>query len=121
MISAVWKQGLEGVVAKRRDSVYEPRRRSGAWVKFADRRRPGVRYWWVHSSAKNFDALVIGYYEAGSLLYAARTRNGFTPALRAKVFEQFKGIRIDACPFVNLPQTRRGRWGEGLTLADMQK
>ena len=26
-------QGLEGVIAKRRDSLYEPGRRSGAWVK----------------------------------------------------------------------------------------
>jgi bifunctional non-homologous end joining protein LigD len=29
--SAVKKQGLEGVIAKRRDSRYEPGRRSGAW------------------------------------------------------------------------------------------
>jgi bifunctional non-homologous end joining protein LigD len=33
MVSAVRSQGLEGVVAKRRDSRYEPGRRSGAWVK----------------------------------------------------------------------------------------
>jgi len=35
-------------------------------------------------SSKNFDALVIGYYENAKLMYAARTRNGFTPASRAE-------------------------------------
>jgi bifunctional non-homologous end joining protein LigD len=33
LISAAKKQGLEGIIAKRRDSLYEPGRRSGAWVK----------------------------------------------------------------------------------------
>jgi hypothetical protein len=35
-------------------------------------------------SANNFDAMVIGYYEAGKLIYSARVRNGFTPASRVK-------------------------------------
>jgi bifunctional non-homologous end joining protein LigD len=33
----------------------------------------------------NFDALVIGHYDGGKLIYAARTRNGFTPASRAEL------------------------------------
>lgn len=121
MIAAIRKQDLEGVVAKRRDSLYETGRRSGAWVKLRIRGGQEFVIGGYTPSAKNFDALVIGYYEAGSLLCAARTRNGFTPALRAKVFEQFKGLQVDVCPFANLPQPKKGRWGEGLTLADMQK
>jgi bifunctional non-homologous end joining protein LigD len=121
MIAAVRTQGLEGVVAKRRNSKYESGRRSGAWVKL---RIGGGQEFVIGGytpSAKNFDSLIIGYYEGESLLYAARTRNGLTPALRAKVFEQFKGLQASVCPFANLPQTKKGRWGEGLTLADMQK
>ena len=38
-------------------------------------------------SLKNFDALVIGYYDGGSLIHAAHTRNGFTPASRAQLFK----------------------------------
>jgi hypothetical protein len=36
-------------------------------------------------SDKNFDALVIGYYDGPNLIYAARTRNGlpFSPACHA--------------------------------------
>jgi bifunctional non-homologous end joining protein LigD len=33
MLSVVREQGLEGIVAKRRDSLYEPGKRTGAWIK----------------------------------------------------------------------------------------
>ena len=51
--------------------------------------------------ARNFGALVIGYYENGKLMYAGRratsvdgrkkTRNGFTPASREALFKKLKG------------------------------
>ncbi len=69
---------------------------------------------------KNFDALVIGYYEGPKLIYAARTRNGFTPALRAKLFEKMRPLEVADCPFANLPEARSGRWGQGLTAAKMK-
>ncbi len=68
-----------------------------------------------------FDALVIGYYEDGKLLYAARTRNGFTPASRAELFKKFKPLETRACPFANLPEKKAGRWGAGLTAAKMEE
>src|SRR5450432_3061860 len=70
-------------------------------------------------SAKNFDALVIGYYEGDKLIYAARTRNGFTPASRAELFKKLKPLEIAECPFANLPEKKAGRWGAGLTAAKM--
>jgi hypothetical protein len=48
-------------------------------------------------------------------------RAGFTPALRVSVFKQFQGLEIDRCPFKNLHDARRGRWGEGLTVVEMEK
>lgn len=36
--------------------------------------------------SKNFDALVVGYYEDDRLIYAVRTRNGFTPVVRQQLF-----------------------------------
>ena len=41
-------------------------------------------------AAKTFDALIIGYYERDRLIYTARTRNGFTPAMRDQLFRQFR-------------------------------
>jgi len=72
-------------------------------------------------SAKNFDALVIGYYEGPNLMYAARTRNGFTPASRAELFKKLQRLEIKECPFANLPEKKAGRWGAGLTAAKMKE
>ena len=70
-------------------------------------------------SLKNFDALVIGYYDGNKLMYAARTRNGFTPSSRAELFKKIKPLEIRECPFANLPEKKAGRWGAGLTAAKM--
>jgi bifunctional non-homologous end joining protein LigD len=59
-------------------------------------------------SAKNFDALILGYYERGKLMYVARTRNGFTPASRIKLFRNLKGLHTNTCPFANLPEAKSG-------------
>ncbi len=69
------------LVAKHRDSPYEPGQRSGAWQKM--RVNQGQEFVGGYtSSAHNFDAIIFGYYEGGKLLYAGRTRNGFTPSSR---------------------------------------
>lgn len=67
-----------------------------------------------------FDALVFGYYDGKDLVYAARTRNGFTPASRAALFRKFRGLAIAECPFVNLPEMKSGRCGQGLTKEKMR-
>jgi ATP-dependent DNA ligase len=54
-------------------------------------------------------------------MFAAHVRNGFVPTLRATVFRKFKGLESHKCPFANLPESEKRRWGEGLTAADMEK
>src|SRR5215469_16843652 len=71
--------------------------------------------------AQGVDAIVVGYYRGQSLIYVARVRNGFVPASRRQVFARLKLLIISKCPFVNLPESHKGRWGEGLTAADMGK
>ena len=106
LIRSVKAQGLEGLVAKRRSTKYEPGLRSGAWQKMRTNQGQEFVIAGFTPSAKNFDALVIGYYEGGKLMYAARTRNGFTPASRAALFKMIKPLEIADCPFVNLPEKR---------------
>jgi bifunctional non-homologous end joining protein LigD len=48
-------------------------------------------------------------------------RNGFVPASRRQVFGKLQPLEIQKCPFVNLPESRRSRWGEGLTAEGMKK
>jgi bifunctional non-homologous end joining protein LigD len=75
-------------------------------------------------SAKNFDTIVFGYYDGERLMYAGRTRNGFTPSSRDQLFKRLKPLaveRSDQCPFANLPESRSGRWDEGLTAEKMKE
>jgi DNA ligase D-like protein (predicted ligase) len=119
LIASVKAQGLEGLVAKRRTSRYEPGLRSGAWRKMRINRGQEFVIGGYTVGTRSFDALVLGYYEGARLMYVARTRNGFTPAIRQRLFKKLQPLEIRDCPFVNLPELRSGRWGQGLTKAKM--
>ena len=114
LITAVKAQGFEGLVAKRRDSLYEPGLRSGAWRKMRVNQGQEFVIGGYTPGGRSFDALIFGYYEGNNLIYVARTRNGFTPRSRLQLFEQFQGLEIEKCPFANLPEKKSGRWGQGL-------
>ena len=121
LLSAVRENGLEGIVAKRRDSIYRSGDRSGDWVKMrANRGQEFVIGGYVPSTT-NFDSILVGHYDGKHLIYAARIHAGFVPAVRQTVFAQFKRLTILGCPFYNLPDRTRGRWGEGLTAEVMDR
>ncbi len=121
VIDAVRRQGLEGVVAKRRDSLYLPGKRSGAWQKIRINKVREFVIGGYTTAPRNFDALLVGYRESRKLLYVAKVRAGFTPALRDAVFKRFRGLEVDRCPFRNLPESHKCQWDEGLTAEDMKK
>src|SRR5262249_40674369 len=65
LVHSVKVQGLEGLVAKRRDSKYEAGLRSGAWQKMRVNQGQELVIAGYTPSVKNCDALVIGYFEDG--------------------------------------------------------
>jgi len=119
LIASVKAQGLEGLVAKRRDSRYEPGQRSGAWLKMRVNQGQEFVLGGYTRGTRSFDAVILGYYQGRDLIYVARTRNGFTPASRASLYQRFRALETDVCPFANLPEARGGRWGQGLTKEKM--
>jgi len=121
IIVSVKAQGLEGVVAKRQGSYDEPGQRSGAWQKMRINQGQEFVIGGYTVGGRTFDALVFGYYEGKKLLFAAKTRNGFTPAIRAESMRKFAGLETDVCPFAHLPEKRLGRWGQRLTAAKMKE
>ena len=108
------------MVAKRRDSRYEPGQRSGAWQKMRVNQGQEFVIAGYTVAAKNFDALVFGYYDGAKLMYAGQTRNGFTHSSREQLFKRFGALMTEKCPFANLPEAKGGRWGEGLTAEKMK-
>jgi DNA ligase D-like protein (predicted ligase) len=119
MLAFVKEQGLEGIVAKRADSPYEPGKRSGLWSKY----RLNLGQEFViggYTPGNPFDALIVGFYRGKDLMFAGRVRAGFVPATRREVLAKLKRMKVPKCPFVNLPEKEPGRWGQGLTAEKMK-
>jgi ATP-dependent DNA ligase len=121
MLAAVREQGLEGVVAKRKTSVYEEGKRTGSWSKIRINEAQEFVVGGFMPGPHGVDSIIVGYYRGKDLYYVARVRNGFVPATRRMVYEKLKSLVTDKCPFVNLPETGRARWGEILDAENMKK
>jgi len=119
--AAVRQLGLEGVIAKRRDSRYAAGQRSGAWVKLKLDRQQEFVVGGYRPGPHGVDALLVGYYEARQLRFAGKVRAGFTPHLRREVGDALKPLHAAACPFVDLPSSRATHWGGGVTAEQMKE
>src|SRR5215472_12043944 len=99
--------GLEGLVAKRPNSVYESGRRSGAWVKFKITKSQEFvigGYTLPEGGRKYFGSLLVGYSSPDGLVFAGRVGTGFSDKLLANLYAKFQKLRQPECPFVNLPE-----------------
>jgi DNA ligase D-like protein (predicted ligase) len=120
LLAFVKAHGLEGIVAKRSDSIYEPGQRSGLWSKYRINLGQEFVIGGYTPGTAGFDALIVGVYVKRDLMFAARVRAGFVPATRREVFAQIKDLKTKTCPFANLPEAQAGRWGQGLTAEKMK-
>jgi bifunctional non-homologous end joining protein LigD len=118
LIEQVKTLGLEGIVAKRSDSIYIPGRVSDAWQKHRFNQEAEFVIGGYVAAGKNFSSLIVGEYRGEELYYVKRVAAGFTPALRQQVFEELKSLKTSECPFVNLPEPNRS--GHGLTAEKMK-
>jgi len=122
LVHAAREQGLEGLVAKRRNSIYEPGARSGAWVKYKVNQGQELVIGGYMPGPQAFTSLLVGYYdEHGKLIFIGKVKNGFVPRTRKDLAARFKGLETDVCPFANLPEPKNARRGEALTAEVMKK
>ena len=123
VIAAVRQLGLEGVVAKRKSSAYLPGVRSASWQKLKLDRQQEFVIGGYRPGTHGIDALLVGFYEEGRLLFAGKVRAGFTPHVRRDVHAKLRPLHAAPCPFADLPDSRSSRWGGGVTaeqMAEMQ-
>ncbi|HKW73575.1 MAG TPA: non-homologous end-joining DNA ligase [Candidatus Dormibacteraeota bacterium] len=104
MLDASAKAGLEGVVAKKLGSRYEPGKRTGAWVKVKNHNRQElVIGGWLDGEGKRRGypgALLVGYYDGkGKLAYAGKVGTGFTDRTLDELNEKLKRLGTDKNPF----------------------
>jgi bifunctional non-homologous end joining protein LigD len=112
LLQATDAQGLEGIVAKRLDSRYEPGRRTGAWVKIKHvRRQELVVCGWLPGEGRRADrigALLMGYWtEDGRLSYAGRVGTGFTERTLNELARTLGPLRRADSPFDDAPKLPR--------------
>ena len=98
------EHGLEGVIAKRRDSVYESGRRSKSWLKVKATREDdfvvGGFSGGLGGRAKTFGALLVGQYDdEGRLVYAGNVGSGFDDRMLAKLKTRLAEMATDKSPF----------------------
>jgi bifunctional non-homologous end joining protein LigD len=118
---AVGRLGLEGVIAKRRDSRYDAGQRSGVWVKLKLDQQQEFVVGGYRPGPHGIDALLVGYYDGKQLRFAGKVRAGFTPHLRRQVFTALPPFHVERCPFVDLPNSKTSHWGGGVTAEQMQE
>ncbi len=115
---AAVRNGLEGVVAKRRRSRYQPGRRSSDWVKRKGRPSQDlvVGGWTPEGGgSKGLGALVVGVYEGDRLRFSGAVGSGFHGQARRELLERLTALQTDTPPFDPPPPTgARSRWGKDL-------
>jgi bifunctional non-homologous end joining protein LigD len=116
--------GLEGLIGKRAGSRYEAGKRTGSWIKVKLHQEQEFvigGYTGPEGSRKHFGALLVGFYEGKKLKFAGRVGTGFSEKLLSTLHSELNKIRVEKCPFFNLPAVGRNRWDQGLSAAEMRR
>ncbi len=130
LLREIKRLGLEGIVGKQRQSVYEPGRRSGAWIKLKclNEQEFVIGGFTPPAGArKHFGAVLVGYYDKAAkgkkshLRFAGKVGTGFDTKMLTALHRKMKEEEQPDCPFADLPERQGGRWSQNLTPAEMRK
>jgi bifunctional non-homologous end joining protein LigD len=124
LLDEVKRRGLEGIIGKQRNSIYEPGRRSGAWIKLKCVEQQEFvigGYTPPQGARKHFGAILVGYYDKNRLVFAGKVGTGFTAKSLSILHKKFQQEARDDCPFVDLPSKQNGQWVQGITPSMMRK
>jgi bifunctional non-homologous end joining protein LigD len=113
VLGASAEQGLEGIVAKRLDSTYQPGRRASTWVKVKNfRRQEFVVGGWMPGQGRRrqrVGALLLGVYEQpGKLRYVGRVGTGFSESELGRLGRLLRGLQRPSSPFSSGAAPPRG-------------
>src|SRR5438874_1316509 len=119
LVQQVKKLGLEGIVAKRANSIYIPGKESDSWQKHRFNQEGEFVIGGYVAAGRSFSSLIVGEYRGADLYYIKRVAAGFTPHLRDEIYKELKPLITPEGPFMNLPEPN---WsGHGRTADQMQE
>jgi bifunctional non-homologous end joining protein LigD len=96
------KMGLEGILAKKEDSVYTPDARSKDWLKIKTQKSQEAiicGYTKNENTSKKFSALLLGVYHGKELEFIGPVGTGFTTQVQTEILEKLKPLLTKECPF----------------------
>ena len=107
---AAKKMKLEGIMAKKADSLYIPGSRSKEWLKIKAAKRHEVvigGYTQNEGSPKHFSALLAGVYEKNKLVYTGKIGTGFSEQMQKEMMKKFKPLITKTNPFIFEPDVNK--------------
>lgn len=126
VVEATREQGLEGVVAKRRDSTYFPGRRSDCWIKIKHvRRTSAVVAGWKRGEggrAGRIGSLILGVQGEHGLEYVGHVGTGFDAPTLAALGRRLEPLRRTQSPFptpLTREQARDAVWVEPVLVCEV--
>ncbi|HEY8937452.1 MAG TPA: non-homologous end-joining DNA ligase, partial [Cyclobacteriaceae bacterium] len=102
--------GMEGIIAKKSNSLYHPGERTSEWLKIKINKRQEVvigGYTQNQGSSKSFSALLVGVYRNGKLHYIGKIGTGFTDKMQKEILSQLKKKVSINNPFINEPDVNK--------------
>jgi bifunctional non-homologous end joining protein LigD len=103
------QKGMEGIIAKRKDSIYRPGKRTSDWLKIKARLQQEFvvgGFTAPNGSRKYLGAVVLGAYTKGMLRHYGYAGLGFSEKGLKDAVERMKPLFIEKCPFVNPPNIK---------------
>jgi bifunctional non-homologous end joining protein LigD len=129
LYEAAKQQGFEGIMAKKRDSRYQPGRRTADWLKIKTHgRQEFVIAGYTRGQGRRsgrFGSLILGYYKGDELVYAGNVGTGFTDAEIDELLAKLKPLERKDPPFDEVPKMPKVRkdavvWVEPKLVAEVE-
>jgi bifunctional non-homologous end joining protein LigD len=102
--------GLEGIIAKKTDSIYHSGNRTKEWLKIkANKRQEMVigGYTINDDTSKAFSSLLVGVYKGKELIYTGKVGTGFNEETQKSMLKLFKPLVTKEAPFTELPDINK--------------
>jgi bifunctional non-homologous end joining protein LigD len=109
-LNSAIKLGMEGIIAKKANSVYVEGDRTKEWLKIKANKRQEVvigGYTENEGSGKLFSSLLVGVFDKGKLNYIGKIGTGFNNRSQREIMDKMKGLVISKAPFTEVPDVNK--------------
>jgi bifunctional non-homologous end joining protein LigD len=123
LYAVAFERGFEGVMGKRKDSIYQPGKRTGSWLKFKAVNTAEFvigGYTRGKNGREPLGALILGYWQNNELHCVGKAGSGFDAAAIESLLERFKGQERKTCPFIEKPAFPRAAWLNPTLVAEIE-